>query len=492
LSVVVVRLKLTKLQLECRCAMTTGIETNEAPHEGSPNTPTPEIVVGPSLQINSVYVRFQGLKRISPHSLIGECGALAGVRTLGNMEYALNDALVRLRELELLKSVQTELSLDQHGAVTVDFVVEEKARECTVSGNVDKKGQMSCDLRVVQPAVLGGTTSAMASVGSTASGAQDFLLRLSTPRFLAQRCSWSLDFARSAADEREASSYSERVTHTVMKLTDPTGMHSIFAEAALRSLFPSDRGLRLPSAEVLQARLDSVKTSLGYTYTWAGASPSIMRLHGGPACLRGSVEAAGLLGDVHFLRGEAHASATWRLPWCLRWHVASWCGLLWPFKHKQSCLQDRFFLGGSSGSSSVFRGFAHRGMGPVGLCEARDAAHPSKQLTDALGGDAMASAYSALSIPCPVPLSLGGASIDGSFFAFVSLGTLTQHRPGVKSHKQILQDLRTGLRASAGAGLALPIAGLGNLELTFAQPFRVLHHDIQQRWQLGLRFDAQG
>jgi len=473
-------------------AMASTIETKEEAYVGSSDVPTPEIMLGPCLQINSVYVRFKGLKRISPHSLIGECNALAGVRTLGGIEHALNDALVRLHELELLKSVQTELSLDQHGAVTIDLVVEERARECTLSGNVDKKGQMSCDLRVVQPAAFGGTMSAMASVGSTASGAQDFVLRLSTPRFLGQRCLWSLDLARSAVDEREASSYSERVTHTVMKLTDRTGMHSIFAEAALRSLFPADRGLRVPSSEVLQAKLDSVKTSITYTFAWTGATPSITTLHGGPACLRGSIEAAGLLGDVNFLRGEAHAGATWRLPWCLRWHVASWFGLLWPFRQKQSCLQDRFFLGGSSGSSSVFKGFAHRGIGPVGFCETRDAANPPHQLTDALGGDAMASAYSAVSIPCPIPLSLGGASIDGSLFAFVGLGGLAQHQLGIKSRTRILQDLRTSIRASVGAGLALPMAGLGSLELTFAQPFKVRHHDIQQRWQLGLRFDVKG
>mmetsp|Transcript_21220 Transcript_21220/g.41502 ORF Transcript_21220/g.41502 Transcript_21220/m.41502 type:complete len:473 (+) Transcript_21220:198-1616(+) len=472
--------------------MVSTIEMKEAAYVGPPGVPTAEKMLGPSLQINSVYVRFQGLKRISPHSLVGECSALAGVRTLGGVEHALNDALVRLHELELLKSVQTELSLDQNGTVTVDFVVEEKKRECTVSGNVDKKGQMTCDLRVVQPAALGGTLSAMASVGSTASGAQDFLLRLSTPRFLAQRCSWSLDLARSATDEREASSYSERVTHAVMKLTNPTGKHSIFVEAALRSLFPADRGLRVPSAEVLQARLDSVKTSLSYTYAWVGAAPSVLRLYGGPACMRGNIEAAGLLGDVNFLRGETYAGATWCLPWRLRWQVASWCGLLWPFRQKQNCLQDRFFLGGSTGSSSVFKGFAHRGLGPMGFCETRDPANPPNQLTDALGGDAVASAYSAISIPCPIPLSLGGVSIDSSLFAFVGVGGLAQHQLGLKSGTRILQDLRTSVRASAGAGLALPMAGLGSLELTFAQPFQAHHHDIQQRWQIGLRFDVKG
>lgn len=448
-----------------------------------------EVEISPSHPISSVYVSFKGLKRVSPHSLIGECRALGSARTVGDIQQALDHAQGRLTELGLLKTLRTEVSLDEKDAVNVVFFTEEKGRECTVSGNVDKKGEVSCDLRLIQPALLGGALSAMGSIGSTASQAREFLLRLSTPRFLGRRLAWSLDAARSSSDEREASSYSERVTHAVMKISDCEGAHSVFAEAALRDILPATDGLRLPSVEVLQAQLKSVKTSLMYTYSWTGMAPSMALVRGASASLHGNLEAAGLLGDVHFLRSEAHASACWRMPWHLLWHMSGSWGVLLPLNGQPTCLQDRFFIGGASGSSTVFKGFAHRGVGPVGFCEVRDPEKPAKRLTDALGGDAMLNTYTAISAPVPIPFTTGGGSVEGRAFAFVGLGALCQ-KPCTGT-RALLEGLHTGARASAGVGLAVPLAGLGSLELSFAHPFWAQCHDIRQRWQLGLRLNLR-
>jgi len=445
-----------------------------------------EVRVSPSQPVSCVYVSFKGLKRISPHSLIGECQALGNARTLGGLQHALHEARGRLTELGLIKSLNTEVSLEPNGVVDVAFVVEERGRECTVSGNVDKKGEVACDLRLTQPALFGGPLSAMGSIGSTASQAHEFLLRLSTPRLLGRRCSWSLDAARASSDEREASSYSERITHAVMSLSDSAGVHSAFAEAAIRDLLPAVDAPRLPSPEVQQAQHRSVKTSLRYAYIWSG------RLLGGGlgVSLRNDFEVAGLFGDVRFLRNEASASFALGLPWGLSWHFAGSCGAVLPTGDRPTCLQDRFFLGGASGSSSVFKGFGHRGLGPVGLCQARDPEKPARRPTDALGGDAMWNVFTALSAPVRIPDGSPGGGLDGRSFAFLGLGALAQQPcAGVGA---LLRGLRGGARASAGLGIGVPLAGMGNLELTFAYPLWAHRHDLVQRLQLGLRLEMRG
>uniref|UniRef100_A0A7S1MCB8 Bacterial surface antigen (D15) domain-containing protein n=1 Tax=Alexandrium catenella TaxID=2925 RepID=A0A7S1MCB8_ALECA len=452
-------------------------------HEGG------EVRVDPNEPVNVVYVGFKGLKRVSPHSLIVECRALGNARTLGGVSRALQDAQGRLTQLNLFKSLRADVSLEHTGVVDVSFVVEERGRECTVSANVDKKGEVSCDLRLTQPALLGGPLSAMGSIGSTASQAHEFLLRLSTPRFLGRRAAWSFDLARSSSDEREASSYSERVTHAVMKLSDSAGVHSVFAEAAIRDLYPATDAPRLASAEVQQAQLRSVKTSLRYTFLWSSqwlraAAPGL------GASLRNDFEVAGLLGDVRFVRNEASASACLPLPWNLLWHLSGSCGAIFPTGGRPTCLQDRFFLGGASGSSTVFKGFAHRGLGPVGLCKVRDPEKPAKHLTDALGSDCMCNAFAAVSAPVLIPQGPSGGVIEGRAFGFLGFGALAP-RPCTGA-AALLRSLQEGARASVGLGVGMPLAGMGNLELTFAHPFWAHRHDIRQQWQLGLRLEMRG
>lgn len=296
--------------------------------------------------------------------------------------------------------------------------------------------------------------------------------------------------ARSSSDESEASSYNERVTHTVMKIAEPTGTHTFFAEAAMRDLFPATGGLRFPSLEIQQARLSSIKTSFKYNFAWAANFAPLLARRGNGASVsaRGGVECAGLLGDAHFIRGEAQIGASCGLPWQLLWHATGSCGLLLPTDGRPSCFQDRFFLGGASGSAAtVLKGFAHRGVGQVGASRLRDEKKPAKRLTDSLGGDAMFNVFTAVSGPVVIPYG-DGEAVNGRGFAFLGIGALAPS--SYVGARGLLRGARSS--ASVGLGFGFPLAGLGTLEITVANPIWQQSHDVCQRWQLGLRLDVRG
>merc|ERR1719323_833125 len=112
----------------------------------------------------------------------------------------------------------------------------------------------------------------------------------------------------------------------------------------------------------------------------------------------------------------------------------------------------------------------------MGLCQLRDPGKPPKRLTDALGGDAMWNTFTAVSAPITIPHGASGGGLDGRVFGFLGLGALA--RTPCAGLAPLLEGLRSGVRASAGLGLGVPLAGIGTLELTFAYPFRAKPGDL--------------
>eukprot|EP00927_Polykrikos_kofoidii_P049861 TRINITY_DN43872_c0_g1_i1.p1 TRINITY_DN43872_c0_g1~~TRINITY_DN43872_c0_g1_i1.p1 ORF type:complete len:558 (+),score=99.59 TRINITY_DN43872_c0_g1_i1:40-1674(+) len=529
----------------------------------------------PDDRVRTVYVQFTGLKRVTPQVLVAECGALRHARTLGEVDYALRHSMERLEELGLFKSVHPEVTLSPRGDVDIEFFAEERKRQFTVGGNVDKLGELTADVKLEQPALLGGPLSVTASASSTVNQAHEFLLKFSTPRIGVRRCSSSFEVARTGTEETVASSFGERTTHATWRCASPGGGHSVAVQAALRDVMPGGGKGWFPSVEIQQARLCSVKTSVSYSFAWsrhfatvlapwtlsggvrgaAGAAPAVGNgnadigdgeVFGAGTSVRGGVEAAGVGGDAKFLRGEATAGLFCMLPGKgFRCGFAASCGALLPTDGRPTCLQDRFFVGGASGSTLMLKGFGHRGIGPAGARSLRkeapheassDAAEASDRPAveairpaDALGGDAMLNANFSVSAPLPFNFSFGGI---GDTFARASAGVTTNAggegagegtsgdgRVGDSSGNQssggsspahfvavlgvgtlapranvgvptLWRDLRQGLRASAAVGVGMPLGG-GTLEMTFAVPFWAQRYDMRQRLQLGLRLNVE-
>lgn len=439
--------------------------------------------------VDGVYCGFRGLKRVDPQTLVRECQGLGQVRSLGELVAALQEADARLRELELFRELKTEVSVKPSGnesdtgpcgLVDVTFIAEERKRECTVSGSVDQRGEASLDVKAVQPALLGGPLCATASMGTTVNQARELLLRLSTPRALG-RCAGSIDLVQTSGDETQTAGYSEVVSQAMLRLRGsmlPWQFGkldwSVSSACALRDLDARGSKDRLPCPEIQRVPLRSFKTSLQHSASWAwGPEPPEGALPLG-ARIRADLEWALPPGSARFLRGELRGEAAWPLRGMLLGHVSGAAGLLLP--HGSSCPQDRFHLGGASGPS-VLKGFAPRGAEPRGLCRPRVGSSGwAWRPGDALGGEALLSAFAAISAPLPSASSLGGSRL----MLFAGAGALGGPRESWGAGSSIW-------RMSAGLGLTFPIAGLGCLELTFAHPLLARSEDILQRWQLGLR-----
>jgi len=398
----------------------------------------------------------------------------------GEVERALAVSRRQLEELNLFKKVEVDCKIDEHGFVDTVFVFEERGRAMSVNGNVDKRGEMSFDVKVEQPALFGGPLSVAGLVTSSVNQAHNFMLRFSTPRLCGRPYAGNFEAGRSTTDETQASGYRERVLNAVMKFS--SGPHTLSLEAALRDLDPS--GKRLPCVELQKGPLCSAKTSVKYKVSLARVFPYFARVQ-----CHGAAELAGFAGDASFLRGDGHVGADFLLPWNMRGTFAGTCGLLFPFT-RPSYPQDRFFLGGASGPDISFKGFAYRGLGPVGHCDGGHVGESNKKrerTTDALGGEVMVNGYAALSKPLPLPDGFPGAGIIRGF-GFLQVGSLVD-----KSNVPMLENILSQRRASIGAGVSIPL-GAGSLEFTLAHPWGpwVQPDDLLDRRQLGIRFDFQG
>lgn len=342
-------------------------------------------------------------------------------------------------------------------------------RRFEVGANVDKEGHACCDVKWVQPEIFGSKASATATLSSTATTAREFSLRLSSPVW---RASGDLEVSRKKREET-ASGYSSICTQGLFRLgggLNQLGSWRLDADWSLRDLDPKGAPQHYPSMQLQQEQLRSMKTSLKYT------TSRYAEVFSGLLNAKVAMEVAGPPGNVSFLRGEATVkagvpfNALGRL-W--QGHLSMGCGLLLPAA--RSCLQDRFHLGGASGTSSL-KGFKERGAEPRELCAQRTLElKESDRHQDAQGGEAMASLFTAVSTPCHF-LRLEGAQLLG----FLGFGVLQR---SLHSRGEIV-------RVSAGCGITLPL-GPGSLELTFAQPLRSGAADVLQRWQLGLRLHIE-
>jgi len=340
-------------------------------------------------------------------------------------------------------------------------------RQCTVSANVDKEGSACFDLKFVQP--FHGVLAA-ASLGSS-SVSTEFALRLDSEHSSKRGLLFGTEFARQSK-ELAACGYVDLCTQSLCHVSGKfwNGTWRLTTDWSLRDL--DMKTSHQPSVALQQERLRSLKTSLkaclSFRYTQFTA------------------ELAGPPGDVAFGKLAATAEATTALKlrsgsgsgsdafWQL--HLAGVMGLLLPVG--KSCAQERFHLGGASGPWAL-KGFAENGAEP--RARRMSDTLPKDKEHNALGGEALASAFLGASRPLDIP-SLEGLRL----MVFTSLGVL---HPSIQ--RGAVWPSLSPLRASLGCGLALPL-GPGMLELTFTQPVRWVEHDVRQRWQFGLRLQALG
>lgn len=449
----------------------------------------------------SIFIDIQGLQKIKKSVVLGECGDVTKSNTVRELHNSLIDTQNKLLELGVIKSVSPLVDFDGENII-VSLRVTEQPPSYSFGANQNRRMEPSFELKAEVPGIAGSCTCLSASTQSPTFkwfNSHESSLRLSTSRFslLGSRwCNASFDMVSAKTDMQKYSSYTEALQAVNCSLQ--SGNHSINIETySLRDLIPT---LPTASSAIQSARQRSIKTSLKYSYSritdWGAR--------------RFEVEGAGLWGDVRFLKAEEvlnYGPLTVPLPQSItgsseprdiQFSLTAASGLLLPLDGKETCIQDRFFLGGASGCSSVLKGFVFRGAarsdarnGPATGPNAAGDKH------DAIGGNAFASVMGTASHTARFP----GTSLQGTVFLFANAGLLGSPgmsevrnlKPSIQNGKELCRSVRSSVRSSIGFGIAIPLPAGGHnafVEATAALPFGYSNSDVLQRFQLGLRMQC--
>lgn len=413
-----------------------------------------------------------------------------GAPTVRGCLQSLNEFTSNLMDANLFDHVDSNLQVESVGdgrcRARVVVSVREKGVPFVNAQSYVRSGDQSEAGVEVQAALrspLGlGETVRVASLTSSA-GCRELTAKLSVPHLLGG--GWELT-ARAGRDQAVSwQSYQAAPKALLLAYRPRTSsgvQHQLIAEHSLRDEVPNPAhpaagGLLdalLPAAAsassgVLAAATASLKTSLKHTLT-ATPVPG--------AFVQTALELAPALGRegaAHFVKAELTARAERALGPALfgqpglSLSLGAVLGVMRPLggglllgcagrRPAGSYLSDRFQLGGPLS----LRGFAQGGAGPRG------------EHQDSLGGDAKAAAVAL----CSVPLPLSSQQVPLRAFVFVNAGALGTGTGLLPAWGQ--------LRASAGAGLSLQMAGAVRLEATYALPLRRAPHDSTAPFQLGI------
>eukprot|EP00922_Rhytidocystis_sp_ex-Travisia-forbesii_P009191 GHVS01013429.1.p1 GENE.GHVS01013429.1~~GHVS01013429.1.p1 ORF type:complete len:272 (+),score=39.82 GHVS01013429.1:134-949(+) len=256
---------------------------------------------------------------------------------------------------------------------------------------------------------------------------------------------------------------------------------------ALRDILPSLTAPRLASPSILNSPLRSLKNSLKYTYTDDELEGATFPLGG--KMKKAAVELALQGGDVRFVKAEAAAGFAKTFGHRnLTLHGTFAGGLLLPFNGShRTPIQDRFYLGGATGSHACLKGFAFHGLGPVDTAAAvgksRNKSSKASLATayDYLGGDFYLNSQLALFWRIPLQQF---EFLQPRAFVFANCGALVDRVKG----SGMISSISAGTRTSLGFGLAVPVPTVGGwMQLTLGLPLKYnATSDDVNRLQMGL------
>jgi outer membrane protein insertion porin family len=223
----------------------------------------------------------------------------------------------------------------------------------------------------------------------------------------------------------------------------------------------------------------------GYSFNWDARNDRIDPTAGFDLSL--SQDAAGLGGDVHYLRTEFSAGAYRGIWQDVTASLRLNSGYIFGWSDDDVRINDRFFKGGSS-----FRGFDVAGLGPRQITVVSDAngGIVNTIYGDALGGNLYYIGTAQLTFPLGLPEQFG---VSGALFAEVgSLGILdsassrtTSFTSGGQTYTTFVDDAAS-LRASAGVSIFWD-SPFGPVQFDFAEPFAKDYFDRTETFRFSTR-----
>ncbi|KAJ7998383.1 hypothetical protein DPEC_G00222130 [Dallia pectoralis] len=215
---------------------------------------------------------------------------------------------------------------------------------------------------------------------------------------------------------------------------------------------------RTASFAVREESGHSLKSSLSHTMVIDTRNSTILPRRG--ALLKINQELAGYTGgDASFLKEDFELQFNRRLFWDSVLSASLWGGCLLPIGDNQTCIADRYYLGGPT---SV-RGFSMYSIGPQ--CEG-----------DYLGGEMYWAGGLHLFTPLPFRPGKGGFGDLFRTHFFLNAGNLCNldYGEGPQAH---LRKLAECIRWSYGLGIVLRLGNIARLELNYCVPMGVQRGD---------------
>ena len=261
---------------------------------------------------------------------------------------------------------------------------------------------------------------------------------------------------------------------------------------------------RLASRAVRNQLGHSLKSSLSYSIGGDARDRAVRPTTGALWRLRSELAGIGFdRNATRFFKQEAEVKAFKRLAEGVTWHLGGKLGALVPLgaaareDQRGTCIADRFFLGGVGS----LRGFEPRGVGPSDVRrppkDPAAAAAAGMSSRDALGGDLLAQAFTAVQA---TPTWSKLSDIGVYAHAFANVGTLARvNTPGVAAaaaaaageggdgdRPSSAREFLEGFRGSLGVGLVFPLP-VGNIEVNYVKTVRAGANDrVKDGLQVGL------
>jgi outer membrane protein insertion porin family len=358
---------------------------------------------------------------------------------------AFNSAKIRrsrqsIRNLGLFETVAvtTEQGDQPDQSVITVAVMEKSTGELSFGAGVSTQDGLLGNISIRERNLLGRGQDLRLGL-TFSSRRQEIDLSFTEPYFLDRDIAAGFDVFRKSVDFQDESSFDQETVGASLRA------NYTVAEDLRHGVAYTLRQDKISNVKDIASRLireqegTSLTSSVGHNVTYDKRDSAIKPTDG--YRIQFGQEAAGLGGDVHYLKHTLTYTHHWPL----------WSNWVANAQLKQGHIiglgedvgiGDRFFLGGAS-----LRGFVPGGVGP------RD-----RNTSDSLGGNMFYSGTAELTVPLNLTKELG---VDGAIFADVgSLGDLDDNGPEV---------LDTGSpRASIGVGVAY-LSPFGPIRLDLAR-----------------------
>jgi len=480
--------------------------------EGSAESAGTGRYVNANTPVSSVQVSVEGLRGPARTAALAAAAAARSAQTLGGLDRSLRDAAQSFTTVPNGDAVVIQVSPGpEKGCINVAFRPRPGCFLVTEAG-LDRQLDTAFGVQAKHVDVDdGGHPPVLLGLGGLAGlgrGAVSTSFRATPVRLPGWGSSVNATFELTAAGANLTGADGPRQRSQIgaVSFSGPADRHSVRFEAATRQLLPSEGS----SEAVSSGPLQSMKTSVKYQILHDGRKEDGS---GFGELRRGTLELAGLLGDVALAKADCLWACSCRLLGGT-WSISGALGMAVPLvSGRATNLEDRFFLGGAvSGPGERLPGFAGRGVGPADARKAADwapddapaqAGRPKTEFKfgkdwrtetglaapgasnavrkvryDHIGGDARACVETTLQWPMHVPL---GGGLQLHWLLFGAAGSLVG-----RVWPQLLHDLAGEVRATAGAGVGVPLPGGGLLGVTCAQPLIAKASDVQQRLQVWL------